>query len=129
MTNHLAHSNVNNNPDTSITATAAAISHIQQCLQEKNDAQPIVRFGVRKNGCSGYAYVLDFIAAPGEDDYIFNLTNTIQVAVDRQSFPFVKGTCLDYQTGSFGGVMKFLNPNEKASCGCGESFSLEPEKE
>lgn len=115
-----------------ITATSAAIAHIQKCLGERNDACTIVRFSVKKSGCSGFAYVLDFTAATNSDDYVFTIADDsgehiIQVAVDQQSFPFIKGTCLDYQVGQFGGVMKFLNPNEKASCGCGESFTIEPD--
>ena len=107
-----------------ITMNATAIDYIKKHMDEKKASSMGVRLGTKKTGCSGFSYVLEFTETANEDDYIFPMDSNIWVAVDPVSFPLVKGTTLDYQISPFGGVMKFLNPNEKNTCGCGESFTI-----
>ena len=74
-------------------------------------------------GCNGLSYKLKFVPAPKRGDILVR-TAGVPVVVDSKSALFLKGTRLDYSSALVAGGFKFSNPNAKASCSCGESFSV-----
>ncbi|WP_063656887.1 iron-sulfur cluster assembly protein IscA [Candidatus Arsenophonus triatominarum] len=78
-----------------------------------------LRLGVRTSGCSGMAYVLEFVDIINEDDTIFE-DKDVKVIVDGKNIVYLNGIELDFVNEGF----KFNNPNSKNECGCGESFNV-----
>ena len=92
-------------------------------LSKKRDVSPAgLRVGVRGGGCSGFSYFLEFAESAKEGDKILE-TNGVKIFVDNKSFLYLAGTTVDYIDGLGGAGFKFLNPNARRTCGCGESFS------
>lgn len=81
-----------------------------------------LRLAVKKGGCSGYEYSVNFVPQPAEDDKVFD-AGGIRVFVDAASESLLRGTVLDYVDGLHGAGLRFVNPNADHSCGCGASFS------
>ena len=102
--------------------TESAAKHIRNQI-EKNGAGVGLRLGVKKSGCSGFAYVLDIAQEVLENDTIFE-SHGAKLLVDAESLPFLEGTELEYVKEGLGHVFKFNNPNVKNQCGCGESFAV-----
>ncbi len=88
-----------------------------------------LRVGVKKNGCSGWAYTYDYADAVEKDDRVFD-AHEARLVVDSESLEFLDGSTLDFVKDGLKQTFKFDNPNVDATCGCGESFSVkaEPEK-
>jgi len=107
-----------------ITLTPAAIEHVRRQLQQRGHGRGL-RLGVTKVGCSGYAYVVDFLDEPNPGDREFTVADDFSVFVDAKSLPLVQGTRLDYIRQGLNAGFEFENPNVKSMCGCGESFSVE----
>jgi iron-sulfur cluster assembly protein len=82
-----------------------------------------IRLGVRKSGCSGYAYVLDYADDAGEQDIVFEDAG-VRVVVDRGSLDFLDGTEVDFVKQGLNEMFTFRNPNVKSECGCGESVGF-----
>jgi len=82
-----------------------------------------MRFGVRKTGCSGWAYVVDLAAEATPDDAVFE-DRGVRILVDRDSLPLVAGTRIDYVRQGLNHGFEFDNPNVTDECGCGESFAV-----
>jgi iron-sulfur cluster assembly protein len=82
-----------------------------------------LRVAISGGGCNGLSYKMKFVAEPKKGD-ILVLTSGVLSVVDSKSALYLKGTHLDYSNKMIGGGFKFSNPNAKASCSCGESFSL-----
>jgi len=78
---------------------------------------------VRTSGCSGMAYVLEFVDAPNEDDVVFE-DKGVRVIVDGKSLAYLDGTQLDFVKEGLNEGFKFNNPNMTSECGCGESFNV-----
>ena len=107
-----------------IQLTEAARSRMQDYLAK--DAGAIgVRFGVKRTGCSGYAYTVDVADAQADDDIVFDLDG-VRVLVDPKWLPFVDGTEIDFQREGLNAQFVFKNPNATGECGCGESFTVAP---
>src|SRR3546814_443980 len=105
-----------------IILTQQAADHISRHIA-KRGAGVGLRLGVRVSGCSGLAYKLDYVDAPSTDDQIFEQFG-VKAFVDPKSLPFLEGTQVDYSREGLNEGFRFSNPNEKASCGCGESFTV-----
>jgi len=105
-----------------ITLSERAAGHVARYLQKRGKGVGL-RLGVRTTGCSGLAYKLEFVDAPDADDHAFESFG-VKVFVDPKSLPYIDGTELDYAREGLNEGFKFANPNEKASCGCGESFTV-----
>ena len=105
-----------------IQITAAARQRMQNFLAERPEAAG-VRFGVRKTGCSGYAYVVDIAERIATDDQVIE-RDGIKLVVDRKSLPFVDGTEIDFARQGLNASFVFRNPNVTGECGCGESFTV-----
>jgi len=82
-----------------------------------------LRIAITGGGCNGLSYKLRFVAEPRRGDILVR-TAGAQVVVDPKTALYLKGTVLDYSHQMVGGGFKFANPNAKASCSCGESFSV-----
>ena len=106
----------------SITLTESAASRVSNFLANRGSGLG-VRLGVRTSGCSGLAYVLEFVDEVGEDDEVFE-DRGVKVIVDRKSLVYLDGTELDYGKEGLNEGFKFNNPNVANECGCGESFTV-----
>lgn len=82
-----------------------------------------LRIAITGGGCNGLSYKLRFVAAPRRGDILVRSSGA-QVVVDPKTALYLKGTELDYSSKLIAGGFKFSNPNAKASCSCGESFSV-----
>jgi iron-sulfur cluster assembly protein len=81
-----------------------------------------LRVAITGGGCNGLAYKMRFVGAPKAGDILVR-TAGVEALVDPKSALYLRGTHLDYSDKMIGGGFKFSNPNAKASCSCGESFS------
>ncbi|ALM82303.1 iron-sulfur cluster assembly protein IscA [Bordetella sp. N] len=105
-----------------VTLTQQAANHIDRYLQRRGKGVGL-RLGVRTTGCSGMAYKLEYVDAPDPADEVFE-SHGVKVFVDAKSLSYIDGTELDYAREGLNEGFKFRNPNEKATCGCGESFTV-----
>ena len=105
-----------------ITLTEKAAEKIQTQLA-KNGKGVGLRLGVKKVGCSGFAYTFDYADEVRAGDHVFKSHETTLV-VDAVSLPFIDGSHLDFVKHGFNETFKFANPNAESECGCGESFNL-----
>ena len=105
-----------------ITLTDTAAQHIKDYLQNRGKGKGL-RLAVKTTGCSGMAYVLEFVDESDDSDKIFE-SKGVTIFVDPKSFVYVDGTELDYGKEGLNEGFKFNNPNVKDECGCGESFNV-----
>ncbi|HUH86974.1 MAG TPA: iron-sulfur cluster assembly protein IscA [Pusillimonas sp.] len=105
-----------------ITLTQNAAQHIHRYLEKRGKGLGL-RLGVRTTGCSGMAYKLEYVDEPDPQDQMFE-DHGVKVFVDPKSLAYLDGTQLDYGREGLNEGFKFTNPNEKATCGCGESFTV-----
>ncbi len=82
-----------------------------------------LRLGVKTTGCSGLAYVIEFVDELQDGDTVFE-TRGIKVVVDKKSLVFLDGTEADFARDGLNEGFQFNNPNAKDACGCGESFTV-----
>ena len=82
-----------------------------------------LRVGIKKVGCSGFAYTFDYADEVREGDRLFEAQDA-KVVIDAKSLSFIDGSRLDFVKEGFKQVFKFENPNVDSTCGCGESFSV-----
>lgn len=106
----------------SVTLTEKAAHRVQQSILKRGSGIGL-RLGVRTAGCSGLAYTIEFADAHRPDDLEF-VSRGITLLVDRKSLTYLAGTELDFVREGLNEGFKFHNPNSKAECGCGESFTV-----
>jgi iron-sulfur cluster assembly protein len=82
-----------------------------------------IRVGIKTTGCSGMAYVLEFVDEAEKDDQIFE-NQGIKIVVDPKSLVYISGTEMDFVKQGVNEGFEFKNPNAKGECGCGESFNV-----
>jgi iron-sulfur cluster assembly protein len=104
-----------------VSLAPAALDRVRRYLADAPDALGL-RFGVKKTGCSGWQYVADLTKEKGANDRIF-LQDDVRIYVDEASLPVVDGTQIDLVREKLGEQFVFRNPNVRAECGCGESFT------
>lgn len=107
----------------SIALTAAAALRVKEFLARRPGALGL-RFGVRRTGCSGWAYDVDLAEAIADDDHVFE-SQGLKVVVDGKSLPVVDGTEIDFARKGLNAEFVFRNPKASAECGCGESFTVD----
>jgi iron-sulfur cluster assembly protein len=105
-----------------ITLTERAADHISKFLAKRGKGIGL-RIGVRTTGCSGMAYKLEFVDTVESEDNLFE-AHGVKIFVDPKSMPYLEGIELDFAREGLNEGFKFSNPNEKARCGCGESFTV-----
>lgn len=82
-----------------------------------------LRVGVKKTGCSGWAYTYDYADAVQGDDQVFE-AHDAKLVIDGESLEFLEGSTIDYVREGLKQAFKVNNPNVDATCGCGESFTV-----
>jgi len=82
-----------------------------------------LRLAVKKTGCSGFAYVVNYADDIHADDVVFE-DRGVKVIVDKQSLGYIDGTEVDFVKQGLNEAFRFRNPNVKGECGCGESFTV-----
>lgn len=105
-----------------VTLTDAAARHVSGMINKRGQGLGI-RIGTKKSGCTGFAYEVDYADCIEERDQVFE-SHGVKVYVDAKSLSYIDGTQLDYAKEGLNEGFKFANPNEKATCGCGESFTV-----
>ncbi|WP_209125557.1 iron-sulfur cluster assembly accessory protein [Alkalihalobacillus sp. BA299] len=104
-----------------ITITESAVARIKEMLNEEEEQGFKLRIGVKGGGCSGLSYGMGFDKEEQEDDMKLDFEG-LEVLVDNESAPVLKGVVIDYKQNMMGGGFTIENPNAIASCGCGSSF-------
>lgn len=107
-----------------VTFSETATHHVLSYLAKQNDSKGI-RLSVKKTGCSGLSYVVDYVEAPLTDDIVLPLTKDYLICIDKKSYPYLKGMHVDYVKQGLNYKFVFNNPNQTGQCGCGESFTVE----
>ena len=105
-----------------ISVTSAAAEHVNKQLQARGRGEGI-RIGVKTSGCSGLAYVLEFVDVQDPEDTLFE-TDGVRVFVDPKSLVYLDGTTVDFAREGLNEGLEFRNPNVAGECGCGESFTV-----
>lgn len=106
----------------SVSLTENAARHVGRYLQKRGKGIGL-RLGVRTTGCSGLAYKLEYVDESAPEDQVFE-SHGVKVFIDPKSLAYLDGTQLDYTRDGLNEGFRFSNPNEKAQCGCGESFTI-----
>ncbi|WP_386687711.1 iron-sulfur cluster assembly protein IscA [Lonepinella sp. MS14437] len=105
-----------------VTLTESAVNRVSTFLKNRGKGEGL-RLGVKTSGCSGLAYVLEFVDIINEDDQVFE-QDGVKIIVDTKSLVYLDGTELDFVKEGLNEGFKFHNPNVKDQCGCGESFNV-----
>jgi len=105
-----------------INVTPRAASKIVSNLDRRGGGIGI-RVGTRTTGCSGLAYVLEYVDQPESSDIVIN-SDGFKIVVDPQSSPILQGLIIDYVRNGLNEGFEFSNPQERVRCGCGESFRV-----
>ncbi|MDH5181264.1 MAG: iron-sulfur cluster assembly protein IscA [Gammaproteobacteria bacterium] len=105
-----------------ITLTERAADRVKTFLANRGKGMGL-RLGVKTTGCSGMAYILEFVDEVDEQDQMFESCG-VKIFVDPKSMIYMDGTELDFAKEGLNEGFKFNNPNVKDTCGCGESFTV-----
>ncbi len=105
-----------------ISISDTAVRHVAEQLAERGHGIGI-RVGVKTTGCSGMAYVLEFVDKLEVGDEVFE-EQGVKIIVDPKSLVYIDGTQMDFVKNGVNQGFEFKNPNAKGECGCGESFSI-----
>ena len=92
-------------------------------LMLREEQGEFLRIRITGGGCNGLSYKLKFVSSPKKGDILVE-SSGISALVDSKTALYLRGTTLDFSDNLVGGGFKFMNPNAKASCSCGESFNL-----
>jgi iron-sulfur cluster assembly protein len=106
----------------SISLTSAAAERVRSFLGRRGHGVGL-RLSVKKTGCSGFAYVVNYADEIGNGDVVFE-DQGVKVIVDRDSLGLIDGTEVDFVKQGLNEAFRFRNPNVKGECGCGESFTV-----
>ncbi len=107
-----------------LSITSNATNRIKKILSNAPEGIDSVVIGVDKSGCSGYSYKLDFGNSSDLKNFEIIYQDGAKVLIDPKATMFLLGAVMDYREDKLASRFIFDNPNEKSSCGCGESFSL-----
>ncbi len=107
-----------------LSITSRASEQIKKIIKNAPKNTDGILVGVDKSGCSGYSYKLDFAKKDDVKNYDFINNEGIKVYIDPKAVMFLVGSVMDYSSDKLSSRFNFINPNEKSSCGCGESFNI-----
>ena len=110
-------------PRVNVTARAALEIRNQLARRAQSNARSGVRLGVKGGGCSGMSYVIEYCDRPRDKDQVFEVDGA-KVYVDPKSLIYLNGTTFDFVDTFQQKGFKFVNPQVKSECGCGESFTV-----
>jgi iron-sulfur cluster assembly protein len=105
-----------------VSLTESAAVRVRSFLESRGRGVGL-RLGVKKTGCSGFAYVVNYADEVGAADVVFE-DRGVRVIVDTESLRYVDGTEIDFVRQGLNEAFKFRNPNVRGECGCGESFNV-----
>jgi iron-sulfur cluster assembly protein len=105
-----------------VSLTQNAAQQIKKQLEKRGKGVGL-KLGVKKSGCSGYSYTLDYSDGINSDEEVFEEFE-VKVIVQKNDLQFVDGIQLDYRKEGINTAFKFDNPNVTGMCGCGESFTV-----
>ncbi|MEO7773442.1 MAG: iron-sulfur cluster assembly protein IscA [Steroidobacteraceae bacterium] len=105
-----------------ISLTPSAAERVKTFLAARGRGAGL-RLGVRKTGCSGFAYVINYADDVRSQDVVFEASG-VKVFVDPDSLKLIDGTTVDFVKEGLNEAFRFQNPNVRGECGCGESFSV-----
>ncbi len=105
-----------------ITLTESAAERVRSYLHRRGSGIGL-RLGVKKTGCSGFAYVVNYADEVGAEDVVFE-DGGVSIVVDPASLELIDGTAVEFVTEGLNEAFKFRNPQASGECGCGESFSV-----
>lgn len=105
-----------------VRITEQAAEHIRRQLDERGSGLGI-RLGVRPSGCSGMAYLLEFVDEKAGDDLMLE-QHGLKFFLDSKSLIYLRGSELELAREGVNEGLRFANPNAKSECGCGESFNI-----
>jgi iron-sulfur cluster assembly protein len=105
-----------------ITMTEKAAERVRSFMAKRGKGIGL-RLGVKTTGCSGLAYIMEYVDELSPDDAVFE-SHGVKLIVDPKSLVYIDGTELDYTKEGLNEGFKFENPNVKDTCGCGESFTV-----
>ncbi len=106
-----------------LSITEPAAERVKNFLSSRGKGMG-VRLGVKTSGCSGMAYVIEFVDEVNEGEDVVFESNGVNIVVDKKSLVYIDGTQIDYAKEGLNEGFKFSNPNESDRCGCGESFTI-----
>jgi iron-sulfur cluster assembly protein len=112
-----------------IEVTPKAVEAIKKQILKRGTPDTSLRVGIRGGGCSGFSYVIEFHDGPPRPkdrvfDYVAQDGTPVRVVVDPKSLLYLNGSALEWEQTLMQQGFKFLNPQEKSSCGCGHSFTV-----
>ena len=112
-----------------IVITQSAVDAVSLQIKKRGTPGTALRVGIRGGGCSGFSYVVEFHdGEPRARDVVYDLKATdgsdVRVVVDKKSLLYLNGATFDWEKTLMRQGFKFINPNEKSSCGCGTSFTV-----
>ena len=108
-----------------LSITSKAVQQIKKIMSSAPSGMDSVIIGVDKSGCSGYAYKLDFGNSSEFKNFEIIDQDGAKVLIDPKATMFLLGSIMDYREDKLASRFVFDNPNEKSTCGCGESFSVQ----
>ncbi|MBP6985007.1 MAG: iron-sulfur cluster assembly accessory protein [Alphaproteobacteria bacterium] len=106
-----------------LQVTENAAKQIERLLEARQKTSLGIRIGLRTKGCSGLSYTLEYVDEINPLDEIIS-SHGLTVFVDPKAVMFLIGTTMDFEETELESGFKFINPNEKGRCGCGESFHV-----
>lgn len=109
---------------TDIEFSESAVKHFVSCLNKDPEYKGL-RLSVKKTGCSGLSYVVDYVKLVVEGDKALPLADNYWVYIAKDSYPFLKNISVDYVKQGLNYKLVFTNPNQTGQCGCGESFTVD----
>jgi iron-sulfur cluster assembly protein len=112
-----------------IVITQAAVDAVGLQIDKRGVSGTALRVGIRGGGCSGFSYVIEFHdGEPRARDIVYDLKSSsgkdVRIVVDKKSLLYLNGATFDWEKTLMRQGFKFINPNEKSSCGCGTSFTV-----
>jgi iron-sulfur cluster assembly protein len=105
-----------------ISLTKPAAERVRNYLDNRGSGIGL-RVGVKKTGCNGFAYVINYADEIDDNDVVFE-DGGVKVVVDKGSLELIDGTEVDFVKEGLNEAFRFRNPNVRGECGCGESFSV-----
>lgn len=105
-----------------IFVSEEAADRMKSYLEKRGKGMGI-RLGIQTSGCSGMAYVIEYVDELSDDDEVFSI-HDVKIIVNKKSLAYIDGTEVDFQKEGLNEGFRFKNPNAKGECGCGESFSV-----
>jgi iron-sulfur cluster assembly protein len=112
-----------------IVITQGAVDAVGAQIAKRDVPGTALRVGIRGGGCSGFSYVIEFHdGEPRARDVVYDLKasdgSDVRIVVDKKSLLYLNGSTFDWEKTLMRQGFKFINPNEKSSCGCGTSFTV-----